>query len=174
MDKYIVKVNHYPRYKFYEEFLPHHLFEILGTNKMNWLIKTYTQNYSVWFKIKLEKSASKGNFFPKVIKVCFFCFSYDSFTKKKIISLILFFSSVWQNRNQTLKEKSWTSSDYHRFYHFIMYKVRFEKIYYLCHWLIFFKSNGGKNHFPLYWNHVQSGFAYFISCKKKTQIKISK
>ena len=37
MDKYIVKVNvnHYPRYKFYEEFLPHHLFEILGTNKMN-------------------------------------------------------------------------------------------------------------------------------------------
>ena len=30
-----VNVNHYPRYKFYEEFLPHHLFEILGTNKMN-------------------------------------------------------------------------------------------------------------------------------------------
>ena len=101
----------------------------------------------------------------------FFLFFIWLFHKKKIISLILFFSSVWQNRNQTLKEKSWTSSDYHRFYHFIMYKVRFEKIYYLCHWLIFFKSNGGKNHFPLYWNHVQSGFAYFISCKKNLKSK---
>ena len=97
MDKYIVKVNvnHYPRYKFYEELLPHHLFEILGTNKMNWLIKTYTHNYSVWLRIKLEKTASKGSFFPKVfLKVCFFCFSNDFFAKKKEFYLILFFSSV--------------------------------------------------------------------------------
>ena len=138
---------------------------------MNWLIKTYTHKYSVWLKIRFEKSESNRSFFPKVIKF-FFLSNQMTLSKKKI--LILFFSSVWQNNNQTLKEKSWTSSDYHRFYHFIMYKVRFEKIYYLCHWLIFFKSNGGKNHFPLYWNHVQSGFAYFISCKKKPQIKISK
>ena len=82
MDKYLPKsFNHYIRYQFFEEFLQHHL--ILG-NKMNWLIKTYTHNYSVWLRIKLEKTASKGSFFPKVfLKVCFFCFSNDFFAKKK-------------------------------------------------------------------------------------------
>ena len=108
---------------------------------MNWLIKTYTHKYSVWLKIRFEKSESNRSFFPKVIKF-FFLSNQMTLSEKKI--LILFFSPVWQNNNQTLKEKSWTSSDYHQFYHFIMYKVRFEKIHYLCHWLIFFQIKWGE------------------------------
>ena len=122
----------------------------------------------------MEKSASKGSFFPKVIlKVCVFLFlcsvKWFIHQKKRIFSNLISLAHC-----DRITIRPWKKNREHLlitidFTILLCIKSDSKKLL-LMPLTFFFKSDGEKTIFH-HRNHVKSGFACFITCKKNLKSK---